>query len=58
MVEDYARPYSERGLLRELMPEVFRYTNNLSIITRAEIENPALGRFVDILEEELSALPT
>src|SRR5579862_2729090 len=57
MVEDYARPYTERGLLRELMPDVFRYTNNLSIITRAEIRSSALVKFVDLLEEELSALP-
>jgi LysR family transcriptional regulator, transcriptional activator for bauABCD operon len=54
MVEDIARPYVERGLLRELMPEVFRYTNRLSIITRADAENPALEKFIDILEQELS----
>lgn len=57
MAEDFARPYTERGLLRELMPEVFRYSNRLSIITRAEIDNPALEKFVDILEKEFSAVP-
>jgi LysR family transcriptional regulator, transcriptional activator for bauABCD operon len=54
MVEDFARPYVERGLLRELMPEVFRYTNRLSVITRADSDNPALEKFIDILEEELT----
>lgn len=57
MAEDFARPYAERGLLRELMPEVFRYSNRLSIITRAEIDNPALETFVNILEKEFSAVP-
>ena len=57
MAEDFARPYTERGLLRELMPEVFRYSNRLSIITRAEIDNPALEKFVNLLEKEFSAVP-
>jgi DNA-binding transcriptional LysR family regulator len=56
MPEEFARPYVQRGLLRELMPESFRYTYCLSIVTRADIENPALGRFLDILEEELKTV--
>jgi DNA-binding transcriptional LysR family regulator len=55
MPEEFASPYIQRGLLRELMPEVFRYANSLSIVTRADIENPALAKFLDILEEELNA---
>jgi len=55
MPEEVVRPYVQRGLLRELMPEVFRYPNDLSIVTRAEVENPALTKFLDILEEELTA---
>jgi DNA-binding transcriptional LysR family regulator len=56
MPEEFARPYAQRGLLRELMPEVFRYSYCLSIVTRADIENPALGKLLDILEEELTTV--
>jgi len=53
MADDVARPYAERGLLRELMPDVFRYSNRLSAITRADSANPALAKLLDILEEEI-----
>ena len=56
--EEFARPYVQRGLLRELMPEVFRYSYCLSIVTRADIENPALAKFLDIMEEELTKVHT
>jgi len=52
--EEFARPYVQKGLLRELMPEVFRYTSALSVVTRADSANPVLARFLDILEEELA----
>ncbi len=54
MPEEFVRPYVQKGLLRELMPEVFRYAYNLSIVARTNIENPALGNLLKILEEELS----
>jgi DNA-binding transcriptional LysR family regulator len=54
MPEEFARPYVQRGLLRELMPEAFRYSYALSIVTQANSENAALGKFLDILEEELT----
>jgi DNA-binding transcriptional LysR family regulator len=55
VAQDFARPYEKKGLLRELMPAQFRYTSRTSIITRDKIQKPALGRFLEILDEELRA---
>lgn len=55
MPEDFARPYVQRGLLRELMPGEFRYSYPLSIVTKPTTENAALGRFLEILQRELES---
>lgn len=55
--EEFALPYVERGLLRELMPEEFRYSNRISVITRANVENPTVSRFLEILDDEIRARP-
>jgi LysR family transcriptional regulator, transcriptional activator for bauABCD operon len=57
MTEEFAQPYVAKGLLREIMPEVFRYSNRLSLITRQDSANPALAKLIDILEDEIVPLP-
>src|SRR5579862_5030713 len=46
MTEEFARSYVAKGLLREIMPDVFRYSNRLSLITRQDSANPALAKLI------------
>lgn len=53
LTEDIARPCVQRGELREVLPNEFRYTAGIALMAKADAEEPAVLKFLEILDEVL-----